>query len=305
MYKDIDSNKRKTALLITIFLVFIIGFGWILSYVLDRPWILPLAVVISVFQSLISYYYSDKIALGISGAKEAPRGRFVELYRIVENLSIASGLPQPKIYVINDSAPNAFATGRDPKHSSIAVTTGLLSKLNKTELEGVIAHEMSHIGNYDIRLTTVVVVLVGIIALVSDLFLRWMWIGGSGRKREGEGGGSFGAILIILSVLLTILSPLIATLIQLSISRKREYLADASGALLTRYPEGLASALEKIGHDKEPLEVANKATAHLYIADPMKADEGSARKTSWLANLFNTHPPIPDRVKRLRAMIGD
>lgn len=300
MYKEIDSNKRRTFFLIFLFLVFLIGLGWIFSRVLDAFWILPLAVIISVVQAWASYYYSDRIALAISGAKEAPRDRFIELHRIVENLAIAGGLPKPKIYIIDDTAPNAFATGRDPQHASIAVTHGLLEKLNKTELEGVIAHELSHVGNYDIRLMTVVVVLVGIVALASDIFLRWTWWGG-GRRRD-ENSGNLGLVLLVIAIVLAILSPLIATMMQLALSRRREYLADASGALLTRYPEGLASALIKISQDREPLEVANKATAHLYIADPLKAHSGRD-SVGWFANMFNTHPPIEERVKRLRAMI--
>lgn len=294
MYKQIDSNKRKTALYLALFLIFIIGLGWVFSYVLDENWILPAAVCFSIFQALISYYYSDKITLAISRAHEAPRQEpFLDLHRIVENLSITAGLPKPKIYIIDDSAPNAFATGRDPKHASIAVTTGLLEKLNKTELEGVISHELAHIGNYDIRLMTIVVVLVGIVALISDWFLRWTFWGRTRRDRED---GQLGVILFLIGIVLAVIAPLAATLIQLAISRKREFLADATGALLTRYPEGLASALEKIAKDPEVLEVANRATAHLYIVNPFK------RKS--LAVLFSTHPPIEERIKALRAMIG-
>ena len=297
MYKQIDSNKRKTFLFITIFLIFIIGLGWILSYAFDAYWILPIAVIIAVFQALSSYFWSDKIALSISGAHPAPRKKYIELHRIVENLSITSGLPQPDIYVIDDPAPNAFATGRDPKHSSIAVTSGLLEKLEKSELEGVIAHEMSHVKNYDIRLMTVVVVLVGVIALVSDFFLRWSFFGGGFRRRDSN-SGQLGAILMLVGIILAITSPIIAYLIQLAISRKREYLADASGALLTRYPEGLASALEKISQDPHQLRKASNATSHLFIANPFK---GKAKKFS---SLFMTHPPIDDRIEKLREMIG-
>jgi heat shock protein HtpX len=301
MYKQIDSNKRRTALFLGLFLIFIIGLGFVFSRVFEAAWILPAAVIFAVVQALVSYYYSDKITLAISRAKEVPRKEpFLDLHRIVENLSIAAGLPKPKIYIIDDTAPNAFATGRDPKHASIAVTRGLLEKLNKTELEGVIAHELSHVGNYDIRLMTIVVVLVGIVALMSDWFLRWSFWGGGRRDREDS--GQIGAILLLIAIILALLSPLIATLIQLAISRKREFLADASGALLTRYPDGLASALEKISKDREPLEVANKATAHLYIANPFK--QGEKRAVGWFATLFNTHPPIEERIKALRAMIG-
>ena len=289
MYKQIDSNKRKTFLFLFLFLIFVISLGWVFSRVLDAAWILPAAVIFSIFQALISYYYSDKITLAISRAKEVPRKEpFLDLHRIVENLSITAGLPKPRIYLIDDSAPNAFATGRDPKHSSIALTSGLLQKLNKTELEGVISHELSHIGNYDIRLMTIVVVLYGIVALVSDWFLRSLWF----RDRDERGGQG---ILILVGIVLAILAPLAALLIQLAISRRREYLADAAGALLTRYPQGLASALEKISADREPLEVANRATAHLYIVNPFKG------KT--LITLFSTHPPVEDRIKALRKMI--
>lgn len=302
MYKEIDSNKFKTGFLLFGFLVFVIGLGYGLSYYFNNQWILVIAVGVSVIQALVSYYSADKIALAISGAKEAPRQQFEELHRIVENLAITAGIPKPPIYIINDSAMNAFATGRDPQHASIAVTSGLISRLNKPQLEGVIAHEMSHIGDYDIRLMTIIVVLVGVVALASDLFLRWTWFGGGRRTNDNEGGGQFQAIMLLVGIALAILSPLIATVIQLAISRKREYLADANGALLTRYPEGLASALEEIGRDEEPLEVANKATAHLYIADPLKAQ--GKRSAGWFANIFNTHPPIEERVKRLRGMIS-
>jgi heat shock protein HtpX len=246
--------------------------------------------------SLVSYFFSDSITLALSRAKQIDLKSSPELYKIVENLTIAAGLPMPKVYIIDDTAPNAFATGRDPKHAVVCVTTGILQKLNKTELEGVLAHELSHVGNYDIRFMTLVVVLVGIITLLADWTLRMSMFGG-GRRRDNNGGNIF----VIVGLVLTILSPIIATLIKLAVSRKREYLADASGALLTRYPEGLALALEKISADQEPLEAANKATAHLYIVNPFKA-RGGGDSRSWLANLFNTHPPIADRIKRLREM---
>ena len=301
MYKEIDSNKRRTALFLAMFLIFVIVLGYLLSWYFNNQFILVLAVVIATVQALVSYYYSDSITLMISGAKEVPRKEpFLDLHRLVENLSITAGLPKPRIYLIEDSAPNAFATGRDPKHAVICVTSGLMEKLNKTELEGVISHELSHIGNYDIRLMTMVVVLAGVVALLSDFFLRWTWFGG--RRRSSDGGGQLQLILFIIAIVLAILAPLAASLIQLAISRKREFLADASGALLSRYPEGLASALEKIAQDREPLEAANKATAHLYISDPMKAHAGDSR--GWFASLFQTHPPVRDRVKRLREMIS-
>lgn len=294
MYKQIESNKAKTALFITVFLVFITGIGWVFSYIYDNPAILVVAVAISIIQAFLSYYYSDKIALAVSGARKLERDEAKELFRVVENLSITAGIPTPPIYLIDDTAPNAFATGRNPQHAAIAVTNGLLQKLDKSELEGVIAHEISHITNYDILLSTVIVVLVGVIALVSDFFMRSLWYGGH-RRRE-EDSGMFGPLLLI-GIVLAILAPIVATLIQLAISRKREYLADASGALLTRYPEGLARALEKIASDHEPLEVANKATAHLYFENPLKDYSGR------INSLFSTHPPVADRIAALRAML--
>jgi len=299
MYNQIDSNKRNSFLLIFFFMIVVIGLGWLFSYQFNNQLILVIAVIWAVTQALVSYYYSDKITLAISSAHEVKHSDNPQLYHIVENLCITAGLPVPKVYIINDSAPNAFATGRDPKHAVICVTTGLLSKLNKTELQGVIAHELSHVGNYDIRFMTIVVILVGFLALLSDWFLRWSWWGG-GRRRDGD--NQLGGIMFLIAIILAILSPIIATLIQLAISRKREYLADASGALLTRYPDGLASALEKISKDKEPLEAANKATAHLYISNPFK--QGESRSVGWLSKLFNTHPPIKDRIKKLREMIS-
>ncbi len=293
MYKQIDANIRKSFLLIAIFLIFIIGLGWIFSYVFNNVFILYIAVGISLFQAWVSYFYGDKIALAVSRAKEVSRKEAIDLHRIVENLTITAGLPKPRIFIINDVSLNAFATGRDPEHSSIAVTTGLLEKLNKTELQGVIAHEMSHIKNYDIRVMTIVVVLVGAITLASHFFLRSLWWGRGGRDRDG---GQLGMILMIVGIVFAILAPVIARIIQLAISRKREYLADASGALLTRYPEGLASALKKIQNNSEPMKGANRATAHLYISNPF-----SAKKVS---NLFATHPPIEDRILKLKEMIG-
>ncbi|MCL5113855.1 MAG: M48 family metallopeptidase [Patescibacteria group bacterium] len=258
---------------------------------------LGFALIFSGLMSFFSYFYSDKMILTMSGARQIQKKDNPELFRIVENLSIGDGLPMPKVYTINDSAPNAFATGRDPKHAVVCVTTGLMDKLSKVELEGVIAHEMSHVKNYDIKLMAIVTILVGVVTLLADFFMRSLWFGG-GRRDRDENGGNLGAIFIIVGIILMILSPIIATLIQLAVSRKREYLADASGALLTRYPEGLASALEKIAKDKEPLEAANNATAHLYIANPFKGKDA----TNWLAGLFNTHPPIDERIKILRSM---
>ncbi|MBI2019905.1 M48 family metallopeptidase [Candidatus Daviesbacteria bacterium] len=256
--------------------------------------IVGFALIIAGVMNFISYFWSDKIVLGISGAKPIEKKDNPEIYRIVENLCIAAGLPLPKIYIINDTATNAFATGRDPKHAAIAFTSGILQKLNKQELEGVAAHELSHVGNRDTLVMAMVSVLVGMIALLSDFFLRSMWYGG--RNREGRGN----QIFVILAIVAAILAPIVATLIQLAVSRRREFLADASGVLLTRYPQGLASALLKISSDKEPLEVANRGTAHLYIVNPLKGKEAGA----WLAGLFNTHPPIQARIKALQEMEG-
>jgi heat shock protein HtpX len=253
-----------------------------------------LAAIIAGVAAFTSYYHSDKIILAISRARPATKAEHPHLYNTVEGLAIAAGLPTPKLYIIEDSAPNAFATGRNPEHAAIAVTTGLLGKLDRTELEGVIGHEMAHIADYDTLLMTLTVVMVGTVALVSDWMLRSFILGG--RRRRNVGGGQAGAILLLVAVVLAILSPIIAQLVRLAISRRRELLADANSARLTRYPEGLASALEKIAMDAEPLEVANKATAHLYIVNPLKEHGGA------MNNLFSTHPPVEMRVQALRSM---
>jgi heat shock protein HtpX len=297
VYDQISSNKRKTAVLLGAFLILIILLGFVFSQAYNSPGILYAAVIFSVGYSLISYYFSPNITLAISRAKPVDRQTNKELYQLVEDLAITAGLPTPKIYVIDDTALNAFATGRNPKNAVIVFTTGIVQTLNKAELEGVVAHELSHIGNYDMRLMTLVVVLVGVLTLLADFFLRFSFYGGKSRSREG--GGQAQAMFMLAGIILALLSPVIATLIQLAISRKREYLADSSGVLLTRYPEGLASALEKITADTEPLEAANKATAHLYIANPLRNNKGGV---GWFANLFNTHPPIEERIKRLREM---
>lgn len=291
LYTQQDSNIRKTWLLFIVFFIFIIGLGWVFSYQFNSPIILIFAVIFSILMSFFSYWYSDKIVLAMSRAREIKKSDNPELYRIVENLCITAGLPLPKIFIINEMAPNAFATGRNAEHAVIAVTAGLLNILDRSELEGVIAHELSHIGNKDMLLQTVVVVLVGVVVLLSDWFLRWsFW----GRRRSDSDSGNLGIIMLVIGLILAILSPIFATMIQLAISRKREFLADASGALLTRYPEGLAKALEKISRDDTPLRVANKATSHLYIANPFKG-----RKVS---KLFMTHPPIEERIRALRGM---
>lgn len=297
IYSEINANKTKTWLIIVFFILFITTIlfvygkasGYGLSYA-------GIGLIIAGIMSFASYYYSDKMILGMSKASQIQKIDNPQLFRTVENLCIGAGIPMPKIYIINDSAINAFATGRDPKHSVVCVTTGILERLNKVELEGVVAHELSHVRNYDIRLMAIVVILVGLVALLADFFMRSLWYGGSRRERSDRSNAQ--GIFLMIGIVLAILSPLIATLIQLAVSRKREFLADASGALLTRYPEGLASALEKIAKDKESLEAANNATAHLYIANPFK----SKMFGHWFTNIFNTHPPIEERIKILRSM---
>jgi len=278
------------------FLLFIIGIGWIISYFLQSPVILYFAVILSMAMSLFSYWHSDKIVLALSRAKPIEKQDNPELYRLVENLCITAGLPLPKIYIIDSAQPNAFAAGRDAKHAVVAVTRGLLEKLERVELEGVIAHELSHIGNKDMLLQTIIVVLVGMVVIMTDFFFRIaFWGRMGGRSREG---GQIRLIMILIALILAILAPIFAQLIKLAISRKREYLADSSAAFLTRYPEGLAQALEKISADSNPLKTANDATSHLYIASPFRGKE----KTSWLHKLFMTHPPIGERIKALREM---
>lgn len=294
-YTEVSKNKAYSVLLIFVFLIVIIGLGFLAAQMYNTPAILYIAVLFSSVSALISYFFSDSITLAMSGAQQIDLKTQPQLYRIVENLCIAAGLPMPRVYTIDDTALNAFATGRNPKNAVVCVTTGLLSTLNQAELEGVLAHELSHIGNYDIRFMTLVVILVGIITLLADWMLRLSFFGGGDDDNQGSN-----PIFFVAGIVLMIISPIVAMLIQLAVSRKREYLADASGALLTRYPEGLASALEKIGADKEPLEAANKATAHLYISNPLKDHKGDSQ--SWFASLFNTHPPIEDRIKRLREM---
>ncbi|MFA6549365.1 MAG: M48 family metallopeptidase, partial [Candidatus Margulisiibacteriota bacterium] len=277
IYNQIDSNKRKTAFFIFGFILFIVLLGWVIGLAFEDPYAFPLiAFGIAAFSSVSGFYFSDKMVLAISGAKEIQKSDNPELYNIVDNLCIGAGLPPPKVYIIDDTAPNAFATGRDPKHAVVAVTVGLLQKLDKPELEAVIAHELTHVGNFDIRLMTIVAILAGTVVLLSDLFLRWSAWGGGG-KREDREGGQAQLILFVVALILMILAPFIAQMIKLAISRKREFLADAGGAMLTRHPEALARALEKLSADKEPLEVANKATAHMYIVNPLKEYEGTSR----------------------------
>ncbi|OIP65378.1 MAG: zinc metalloprotease HtpX [Candidatus Yonathbacteria bacterium CG10_big_fil_rev_8_21_14_0_10_43_136] len=293
LYTHQDQNVRKTWFLMTMFFVVVIAIAWAFSYILDNPAILYFGVIFSIVMNIWSYWYSDSLVIKMSGAKKASREQYFDLWNAVENLSITAGLPMPALYVIDDPSPNAFATGRDKEHSAVAVTTGLLQILNKNELEGVIAHELSHIGNRDILLGTVVVVLVGFIAIASDMFLR-MSIYGRGGNRDGR----IGLILMIVGIVLAILAPIVAQLIKLAISRKREFLADASGALLTRYPEGLASALEKISGYPVGIQRVSTATAHLYISNPLK--DGKA--VSFMSKLFATHPPAEERISALRGM---
>lgn len=296
IYTHQSSNIRKTWILFTAFFVIVIGLGWIFSRIYGNPNILFFAILFSSFMSILSYWYSDKLALMMARAEPVSKENARELYNIVENLAITAGLPIPKIYIINEMAPNAFATGRNQKNAVVAVTKGLLEKLNKTELEGVIAHELSHIGNKDMLISTAVVILVGFISLLADMFMRSMlWGGFGGRDNDRDRGSS--QIFFLLGIALSILTPIVATLMQLAISRKREFLADASGALLTRYPEGLASALEKIANDPKSLKVAQNTTAHLWIEDPMKN-----KKTSFFSKLFMSHPPVEERIKILRQM---
>lgn len=295
MYSEIASNKRKSVFLMTIFIALIILLGYVFSRAQGDTtyagvWI---AIIFSLFSTSISYFAGDKIALWTSGAKPITREENKYVWNLVENLCIAQGMTTPKIYIIEDNAINAFATGRKPKLASVAITTGAIQKLENEELEGVIAHELSHVKNYDIRFMMLVAVLVGAISILANIFLHSRFFFG-GRRDSREGGGQLGAIFLIIGIVLAILSPIIAELIKLAISRKREYLADASGALLTRYPEGLARALEKIAQDNQPMKSASSATAHLFFANPFAGKS--------LKNIFSTHPPILDRIKRLREL---
>ncbi|MFA5773650.1 MAG: M48 family metallopeptidase [Candidatus Paceibacterota bacterium] len=294
LYTHQGQNVRKTWMLMSIFLIVVIGLGFVFARMYNNPTILYFFVIFSVGMNIIGYWFSDKIALSMAGAHPAIREQYFDFYTIVENLAITAGLPMPKIYVIVDPSPNAFATGRDKNHAVVAVTTGLLSIMNKTELEGVVAHEMSHIGNRDMLVSTVAVVLVGFVAIVSDMMIRMTIFGG--RRNDREGGGIF----MIVGIVLAILAPITATLIQFAISRKREFLADASGSLLTRYPEGLASALEKISKYGRPMKKQSNAIAHLYIANPT----GSGQFSKKVGNLFSTHPPVEERIKRLRGSLN-
>ena len=290
------ANNRMTFLLFVVFFFFIIIIGFVVSFVMDSYLFVPLFGIIAVVYILVSYYNSDKIVTALSKARLAPKQEFAQLHNIVEEMAIASGMPKPKVYVIDDSAINAFATGRDPEHSVVCVTTGCLKRLNRAEVTGVVAHEMSHIRNRDIKVMTMAAILVGLSVLLSDFLLRMFIFGGIGGRRSNRGGGGLMIAAIAVGLVLAILTPVIAQIIRLAISRKREYLADASGVQLTRYPGGLASALQKIKDDNKPLGAANKATAHLYIANPLKGQK------IWMKSMFTTHPPIDDRIKRLKRM---
>ena len=297
MYEQITRNKWKSFFLVFFFLCLIFALTWLFGELTGLgPHGLVLAVILALAMTVGSYYYSDKIVLAISRAKPVKKEDYPYLYNVVEGLAIAAGLPKPRCYIIDDTAPNAFASGRNPKNSVIVVTKGLLEKMNRVELEGVIAHEVAHIKNYDVLVQTLAVVMVGVVALLSDWILRSFFWGGGRKKGRSRGGGSGSQVLIVVGLVLAILSPLIAQLIRLAISRKREFLADANGALLTRYPPGLASALKKLAADKEPLEAANKATAHLYTINPLKDIKGKVNA------LFSTHPPIEQRITALEKM---
>ncbi|MDD4062270.1 MAG: M48 family metalloprotease [Candidatus Pacebacteria bacterium] len=290
LYTQVESNTRKTWAYLLFFFVFIISLGWVMSYFLETQAILWVAVVFAIILNIASYWYSDKIVLSMVKARPVKKEDNPELYRLVENLSITAGLPMPKIYIMNEMQPNAFATGRDPEHGVIVVTEGLLNILEKAELEGVLAHELAHIGNRDILLSTVVVVLVGMVVIMTDMFFRIAFFSDGDNKNKGP--------MIIIALILAILAPLMAQLMKLAISRKREFLADSSGALLTRYPDGLARALEKISKDPHPMTKASNATAHMFISNPFRGKETA----SWLSKMFMTHPPAEERISKLKEM---
>lgn len=291
MYSQIAANKRHSLLLVFGFVAFVAALDYIFARVMGQPsFFIPILIATGLY-AVITYFFSARIALALSGAREIEKKAAPELYRIVENLAITAGLPMPKIYIIDDPAPNAFATGRDPQHAVVAVTTGILETLDKTELEGVIAHELSHVGNYDIRFMAVVVALVSVVAVISDVLLRLTFWGGGG---DDDGGNNNNQLFLLLGIVGAILAPIVAAIIQFAVSRRREFLADSSGALLTRYPEGLARALEKISAHSKPMKRANSATAPLYISNPLKGRS--------LSGLFDTHPPAAERIRRLREM---
>jgi heat shock protein HtpX len=296
----VASNKRRSAVIVVGFVVFVAAVATIFARAMGYGFdVVGVAFLFSGISSFTTYWFSSSLILGISGAREATRKEFFDFYTITENICLGERMPLPKLYVIDDTAMNAFATGRDPEHAVVCATTGLLARLSRQELEGVIAHELSHIQNYDIRLMSIVSVMVGLIALLADWFLRMTRWGGSRRDNDRDGGSQLQAIFFIVGIVLALISPIVAQLIQLAVSRRREFLADASGVAMTKNPLGLAKALEKIGADTEPLEAANKATAHLYIDNPLKNLHGGI---GWFAGLFATHPPIAERIAALRAL---
>jgi heat shock protein HtpX len=295
---QISQNKWKSYLIMGLFIIFVATLAYVFAKATGASALgyAGFALIFAGFSSLTSYFFADKMVIATTGARKIKKEEYPEYYRIVENLCLADGLPMPQVYVLDDPAPNAFATGRDPKHGVVCATTGILRILNKAELEGVIAHELSHIKNFDTRLMAIVAILVGFIALFADFFMRSMWFGGLNRDNDND--SRMNAIFLVVGIVLAVLSPIAASLIQLAVSRKREFLADASGALLTRYPEGLASALEKLAADNQPVRTASNATAHLFIENPFnKKDTGA-----WFASLFNTHPPMEERIRILRSM---
>ena len=291
LYTHKTENVSKTWMLMFVFFVVVIAIGWAVSYYFNNPGILIISVILAVVMNVFSYWFSDTVVIAMSGAKPAEGAQWLELNRIVENLAITAGLPKPKVYIMQDAAPNAFATGRNATHASVAVTTGLLGMMDRQELEGVLAHELSHIGNKDMLVSTVAVVLVGFVTILADFFWRSTLFGGGDRDRDNKSN----PLMTILAVALVVLAPILATLLQLAISRRREFLADASGALLTRYPEGLASALKKIGSYAAPMRTANNATAHLFISNPF----GAGATKSFITKLFSTHPPVEERIQAL------
>lgn len=297
MYTEIAKNKRNSWLLITAFVLVITLLCWVFSLAFNNPTIVYFGLGFALIYALITYFFSGNMVMAASRAKPIAKKDNPLLYRTVENLAITAGLPTPRIYIIDDSAPNAFSTGRDPEHGMVCVTTGLLDKLDKPELQGVIAHELSHIGNYDIKLMTLVVVLVAVVILLSDMFLRISIFGDD----DSGGDSNFQLIILGIGILFAVLAPIVGLMLQMAVSRKREYLADASAAMLTRYPEGLANALEKIEGDKEALEAANRATENLYIINPLREGVDNGAR-NWFAGLFSTHPPTAERIKKLRSM---
>lgn len=294
LYTQQSRNIWRTWMLMSVFFCIVMGIGWFVSYYYDNPGILIVSVVFALFMNITAYWFSGSIAVAAARAHPADEREYLELHRIVENLAITAGLPKPQVYIIDDPAPNAFASGRDPKHAVIAVTTGLLAMLDRSELEGVIAHELSHVGNRDILVMTVAVVLVGVLTVLADIFLRMSFFGGD----RDRGGGKGNALIAIVGLVAIILAPIAAQLIQLAISRKREFLADASGALLTRYPDALASALQKISSYQAPMLHASNATAHLFISNPFGAHQAGR----WLQKMFSTHPPVGERIAALSGM---